>query len=307
MSALAIVGAVLAAVLPVFFVAGAGFVVRRAFPLDARTLSTLNLYIFIPSLIFANLSVSTIEWSVFGRCAAAALLLVAGMTAVMSMIARARGLTGHDRNAFLMSLFPNLGNFGLPVVRFAFGEEYLALALVILVCGSLLQNTVGIYFAQRSHHGMLKAMARVLGFPMVYAFALALLCSRMQWETPEIVYRAIRITAEAAIPVQLMILGVKLAETRLDLRVDALAAVGCRLILGPLLAFGIAYAVGLRGVPAKVFILQVSGPVAVAMAVYGVQFNVKPAYLASVVSVSFLCSVVTVSIVLSLLYVLPLP
>ena len=54
----------------------------------------------------------------------------------------------------------------------------------------------------------------------------------------------------------------------------------------------------LRGLEAGVFVVQVSGPTAVWMAVFGVQFEVKPAFLASVVSWSFLFSVVTMPVLL---------
>ncbi|MBN2308169.1 MAG: AEC family transporter [Candidatus Hydrogenedentes bacterium] len=297
--------AVLSAVVPVFLVAGTGYLAGRKLPLDVRTLSSLNIYLFIPALIFANLSKSAIEWALFARCALGVFFMTMAMIAILTALARARRMAQEDRSAFLMTLFPNLGNFGLPVVRFAFGEEALALALVILVCGSLLQNSIGVYFAQRHRHGVLDAAKRVFRFPMIYAFALALVFQRTGWEVPEAAFRAIRLVADAAIPVQLIILGVKLAETRLEKGADVFLAVGTRLCVGPLVAWGVVAAVGLSGISGKVFILQMSTPVAVAMAVYGVQFNVKPTFLASVVSWSFLLSLVTVSAVLWILYALP--
>ena len=287
---------------------------RRRLPFDARTLAALNLYVFIPSLIFASLSRSTIEWSVFGRCAVGTVLVVVCTTGLMAVVAKLRKLDHESKNAFLMTLFPNLGNFGLPVVSFAFGEDQLPLALVILVCGSFLQNTVGIYFAQRNSHGVVAAFWQVFRFPMLYAFALAIAFQQFEAAVPETVvraigmtedgyvFRAIALTAEAAIPVQLMILGVKLAETTLQSRTDVVLAALLRLCAGPVIAFAMALLVGLEGISAKVFILQISGPTAVAMAVYGIQFNVKPGFLASAVSLSFLLSIVTVSIVLSILY-----
>ena len=47
---------VLSAIVPVFLVAGGGYVLRRCQPLDAKAFSTANIYVFIPALVFANLS-----------------------------------------------------------------------------------------------------------------------------------------------------------------------------------------------------------------------------------------------------------
>jgi malate permease and related proteins len=292
---------VLAAIMPVFLVAGAGYVARRALPIDVKTLAALNLYVFIPCLVFNGILQRPIEWSFFGQSALAAVLMVAGMTAILTTVAWARGLKGADKSALLMSLFPNLGNFGLPVVLFAFKEEGFAYAIVILVCGSLLQNTVGIYLAQRSNHGVTDAFKRVFRFPMIYAFACALLCQHLGWQPPAAIGRAVELTANAAIPVQLLILGAKLAETRLETGADVFIACAVRLVGGPLLAYLIALLVQFEGLPLKVFVLQMSSPVAVGMAVYGVQFGVKPGYLASLVSWTFLLSLVSVSVVLWLL------
>lgn len=292
---------VLSAVIPVFVVAGAGYVIRRHAELDVRTLATLNIYLFIPALIFANLSRSAIEWRVFGQCALGVLITTLLTWALLATVGRFRCLDSESHAALLMTMFPNFGNFGLPIVTFAFGEEWLALALVVLVCGSFAQNSLGVYFAQRSRHGAFSAFVRVLQFPMIYAFFLALLFNRMQWNVPEAVFRAVSITASAAIPVQLVILGAKLAETRLENTVDVFLAAGIRLLVGPLIAVVAVLLTHAGGTAGKVFIVMMSGPTAVAMSVYGVQFGIKPRYLASAVSWSFLLSVFTVSAVLYVL------
>ncbi len=291
-------GTILSAIIPVFIVAGAGFGLRRFRVLDAGTLSTLNIYIFIPSLVFATLSRNSIDWTVFGRFALGCVCMVVVMRVLLGIVARYRGIQGDLRNAFFMTMFMNLGNFGLPVSKFAFGDEGLALAIVVMVCGSFLQNSVGLYFAQRAKHGVRKASLRVFYFPMIYAFILALLCERTGWQPPDAVFRAISITADAAIAVQLMVLGVKLAETRLDTSANVFIAGAMRLCAGPLVALGIVALTGMTGLPGKVFILQMSGPVAVGMAVFGVQFNVEPRFLSSAVSWTFLLSVFSVSAVL---------
>ena len=289
------------AILPVFLVVGTAYVLRRKCPLDAKTLSTLNIYLFVPALVFGDLSQRELQWSLFARFAAGVVLMLLCMTAILALVARQRKLTGPAQSAFMMTQFMNLGNFGLPVCLFAFGKEGLVYAVVIMVCGSFLQNSVGVYFAQRTHYSVVDAIKRVLQLPLIYAFALALICQRTGVQLPLGIFRAVRITADAAIPIQLMILGILLAETRLDTGVDVFLATGIRLCGGPVLAFLLVKLVGLEGLAAKTFVLQMSGPIAVGMSVYGVQFNVSPRYLASVVAWSFLLSILSVSTVLFVL------
>ena len=228
------------------------------------------------------------------------------MILVWDGVARLRSLKEERRAAFLMTMFMNLGNFGLPVALFAFGDEGLALAIVVMVCGTFLQNSFGVYYAQRSRDTASQAALYVFRYPMIYATAVALLFQRMQWGLPLIVDRAVTLTAAAAIPVQLMILGLKLAEARPQTDGNVAAAVGLRLVAAPFLAFVTVVLCGLEGLPAQAFILQMSGPVAVSMAVYGVQFRVEPEFLSSVVSWSFLLSIVSVSAVLYALSVVAL-
>lgn len=296
---------IVSAILPVFLIAAASYLLARRMPLDVKTLSTTNLYLFIPTLVYSSLSDRDLQWDLFARVAAASALMVAAMTVVLALIARARGLGNHERTAFILTLFPNLGNFGLPVCTFAFGPEGMALAVVVMVCGSFLQNTVGIYYAQRSHHSVSAAFRSMLGFPMMYAFALALLTQRTGIRPPLMLDRAIDIAAGAAIPVQIIILGVQLQRTRLDSSPDLFLAAALRLIGGPILAAGLVLALGFDTLAAKVFIVQMAGPVAVAMTAYGVQFDVAPRFLASVVAWTFLLSLFTVSAVLYLLSLFP--
>lgn len=292
---------ILSAVLPVFLIAGIGYGIRKAFPLQLKTLSILNIYVLIPSLVYSSMSKRALDWAIFGKIALAALAMVLGMSAVLLAIARLRRMEAQFESAFLMTMFANLGNFGLPVVLFAFGEDALSFAVVIMVCGGFLQNSIGLYFAQRSRHNALTSALLVFRFPMIYAFAAALVAQKTGWHLPVPLERAVDITATAAIPIQLMIVGATLAETRLETGADVFIATAVRLAGAPVMALSISALVGLEDELARVFILQMSGPVAVGMAVYGVQFDLKPGFLASAVAWTFILSSVSITVVLAYL------
>ncbi len=293
--------AVLSAILPIFLVAGVGYFLRRCFVLDGKTLSTLNIYFLVPVLVFSSLSGEYITWDVYGRYAAATVLMLAAMWGVLAAAARLHGMRGDMYGAFMMTMFMNLGNFGLPVAKFAFGETGLALAVIVMVCGMFFQSSMAIFFAHQNSKGFVRAFLEIFRYPLLYAFVLAIAAQQLAWRPPDMIDRAIEISAGAAIPLQLLILGICIAETRLQTSPEVFSASGIRLIVGPMMGAAIAWVLGMEGLTAQVFILQMSGPVAVAMAVFGVQFDVRPGYLASVVTWTFLLSLVTVSIVLFIL------
>lgn len=289
---------IVSSVFPVFLVVACAYAIGRIVVLDIKTLSALNLYVLLPALVYKSISETDIDWPAFGRIAFGCVLMLVVMVIILTLISRARKIPREEQGAFLMSLFPNLGNFGLPVAMFALGEKGFAFAIVVMVCGSFLQNSVGLYFAQRAHLGMAQAARRVFAFPMIYAFILALAAQRLSYTPPLPFDRAIALIAGATIPIQLMILGLQLAATRLDVGANVFIAATVRLIGGPVLAAFMVLLIGLEEAAAKAFILQMSGPVAVGMAAYGVQFNTAPRFLASIVAWTFLLSLITVSGVL---------
>ncbi len=290
--------AVLSAILPIFLVAGIGYFLRRKFVLDSKTLSTLNIYFLMPVLVFSSLSGERITWDVYGRYLAATVLMLAVMWGVLAFAARLHGIRGDMHGAFMMTMFMNLGNFGLPVSKFAFGDTGLALAVIVMVSGMFFQNSLAIFFAHQNSKGLGRAFLEIFRYPLLYAFILAVVAQQLEWRPPDVIDRAIDISAGAAIPIQLLILGMCIAETQLQTSSRVFSATGIRLVGGPIAGALIVWLLGMEGLAAQVFVLQMSGPVAVGMAVYGVQFDVKPGYLASVVTWTFLLSLFSVSVVL---------
>lgn len=296
---------IIAAIAPIFIVALLGYVLRRRQLLDARTLATVNIFLFIPALVFSNIYERDIAGGVFARIAVASVLVMAGMVVVLGGLSRLLKLRDAESGAFMMTMFPNLGNFGLPVALFALGEEGLAFAVVVMVVGSALQNSFGIYYAQRAQHGAFQALFRIFLYPMIYAFILALVLRHTGLQVPLAVSRAVRILADAAIPVQLLILGIQIAETRVESGRNVFVATAVRLLCGPALGVLAALSVGLYGVAGRAFVLQMAGPVAVGMAAYGIQFNVAPRFLSSVVAWTFFLSFLTIGLLLYFLDYIP--
>ncbi len=95
------------------------------------------------------------------------LLLVVWITAI-SMKATRSQLSA----MILGGVFMNSGNYGAPVVLFAFGAVGFDYAVIMMVFQSLLMNTVGIFFASmggEEKSTLRQSAQRVIRMPLIYA------------------------------------------------------------------------------------------------------------------------------------------
>lgn len=120
-------------ILPIFAIAGAGFLLARFAAVGVKTLSRVVFYSLLPCLAFRLLVTSSASGPNVGRLMLLAVLIMAAMGLVGYIAAKGLGLEGASLRAFLMVvMFSNGGNYGLPVVRFAFGSEALTYATMLL-------------------------------------------------------------------------------------------------------------------------------------------------------------------------------
>jgi predicted permease len=290
-------------VLPVFIVAGMGFAVQRRFHPSISALTQTALYIMLPSLLFTSLLKVDLRSEEPLRILAFTLLLTAVMLAIALVVGRAAKLDRVTTSALMLTVaFPNLGNYGLPVVLLAFGESGLAIALVLIALQSLYGTTLSIFLASSGSMPLTAALGQVLRQPTIYAVAAALVVNLAQLQLPDFILAALTIPAQAAIPLMVIILGMQLAGTR-GIEAPRLvgAAVFTRLVLGPIVGVALAILLGLTGMTRDVMIVGAAMPSAVFTIVMATEFNARPRLVSDVVITSTLASIVTVTAVLSLL------
>src|SRR5699024_7532016 len=98
-------------------------------------------------------------------------------------------------------------NLGLPVAQLGFGEDGLALMVILLVVENTLQFTIGLWIL-----GERVSPRYLLRNPMILATAAGLLCMIFGWHAPDTLLPGIRMLAEVSIPLMLVSLGIRLAE-----------------------------------------------------------------------------------------------
>ena len=287
-------------ILPAFLVMGTGVILDRALHVDKRHLSRLAIYVLTPCLVFSLIAHSTVDPRQFGLMILYVMIITAIMCVLAMAVGRLLGWPGRSVDALVLSVaFLNSGNFGLSVVLFSFGEAGLELASVFFVATSLTTHTLAAFFASRSNGGGTKALLQVLRLPAPYAFALALIIRAMGWGVPEILDKPISLIASSAVPILLMMLGLQLSQTKLAGRhKDVAIGVFMRLVVGALVAIGLAPLLGLQGLARQVAIVEASTPTAVSSGLMAIEFDADADFVASVIFASTLLSGLTLTILI---------
>jgi hypothetical protein len=290
-------------ILPIFIVAGIGFLIVRYLGADVQTLSRVTLYVLTPCLLFDVLVTSNVSADEFGRLTLLALGTILGMGLIAWLVTRALRLDRVMTSAFMVVvMFANGGNYGLPLTLFVFGQEALARATIYFVTSIVLTYTIGIFLASSGRRSMGEALLIVLRIPSIYASAAAIVVILTGVETPSFLMRPIKLLGDAAIPVMILVLGMQLerAVKPSSLRLVGLA-VGLRLVVSALLGLLLAPFIGLSGTARQAGVLQSAMPVAVVTTILAVEFEVEPTFVTSVVFLSTILSPLTLTPLIALL------
>lgn len=309
-----ILSAFVEVLLPVLVVVSAGFALRRTSPqLDLRTLNRVSMYALGPALIFTTLVRIDVAGGEALRISAASALLVAAMGALTYIVARAMRLDRASTAGLLLcTMFMNSGNYGLPTTRFAFGEDGFQRALLYFVAQTILAQVLAIPIAMRAEGGgsvsWRASLRQVFRMPQIYAVAagLAARLGGLDLDAREdalgSLFNGVALLADAALPLLLLLLGMQLAQGAgvEDPRLTAVAA-GLRLVASPLIAWGLAVALGLDDLALRVVVLEASMPTAVNMVLYSTEFGARPRFVAGVVVATTIASLATLSLLLTIL------
>ena len=290
-------------VLPVFLVAGLGFIFEKRFRPPIAPFNQLALFILMPALIFQSLLAVDFSSEEPLRIAAFAFLLAVVMLAISFVIARIAKLDRPTASAFMLTAaFPNLGNYGLPVVLLAFGQAGLAIGTLLLAVQSVYSLTLAVVIASSSNTSLAASLRQVFKQTIVYAVLAALILNLAHLALPQFVLSAIALPAAAAIPVMLVVLGMNFASTsRIERPGLVSVAVVTRLVIGALVGWGLAEALGIGGIARGVVIVGSAMPTAVFTILTATQFDARPRFVSDVVVASTVVSIVTVTVVLAIL------
>lgn len=291
-------------ILPIFLVAAAGYALRRWRAPDPRVLSSVVLNVFSPALVFSSLVNSRIPGGELLELGIFAVLMIAGMGLLALLAARVLRLARPEMAALLVVvMFANTGNYGLTLVQLRYGDAGMARAVVYYTVSTMLVYTVGIFVASLGTVPWRSALGRTLRMPAFYATVAAVLVYSLNIPMPAPLMSAVDIAAQGAIPVMLLVLGMQLADLQpgtINLRLT-MPALGLRLLVAPLVAAGLATALGLSGLTRSAAVIEASMPTAVLTIILATEFGLPAGAVTSIVVLGTLISPVTVAAAIALL------
>jgi predicted permease len=287
---------------PVFALVVIGYFVAPRLGLEVRTLSRFAYYILTPAFLFNILSSAQIPASLAVRMALFIITVSAGGILISWLVARLLAASPEVTSAqILIAAFGNVGNFGLPVIQFKFGDAALAPASFYFLVLSIFGFMVGVMAATWRKGPPWRAARTAFTTPSVMAAVVAILVASLGIPTPLFIQRGVGLLAGAMIPTMLVLLGAQLATMgRPHFGRDVMVASLLRLVVGPILALGLVGVFGLTGVERGAGILQASMPAAVLAALIALEHNLLPNFVTTAVLVSTLASALTLTVVLAL-------
>ncbi len=290
-------------ILPIIILSGAGFALAKLLHIDSRSLGRVVFYVFSPILVFDLLLKNQLDLKQAGTVILFTVCLVAIMGVITYIAGLLFKLERHILTTVLItSMFANTGNYGLPLVSFAFGEQALAYASVYFVTTTFLFFSVGVFLASLGHMHVKDAAMGLFKIPTLYAVALAAIVLGFHITLPSPLTRTITLASGASIPLMLVLLGIELARVEIAGNIRAMQlSVGLRLLIGPLVGFTLAAVLGVTGLAREAVVTLTAMPSIVSSAVLAMEYELDSKFVTAVIFISTLLSPLTLTPLLVLL------
>lgn len=282
---------VLQTIFPVFTLMAAGYFFAKVKKIDLSAITDLVLYVATPALVFSYISRRHFVLTDFFLLGGAAVFVILGVGGLTFLVARLRRI--EDRGLYLPSMFMNSAYLPFPLVLLAFGDVGLSRAILYFLIVSILQFSLGVYLVTFQ-----KSLKPILRFPILHAFAAALLVNFFKIPIPPLVMVPFTMMGNLAITLMVFALGYKISDLQAhSLRLPLLAS-GLRILGGFLLGLLFVEVFGVTGLNRAVILLVSSMPSAVFNFVLAEKYRCSPDLVASTILVSTLAGLVTIPLVL---------
>ena len=319
-------------VLPVLVMAGVGYLLQRTLRLDMPTLTRLNFYYVIPSIVYVSLVSARLHLGEAAVVVLFGVLMLLALIAVSWLAGRLRGVPASQRRVLMMTtIFYNSGNYGLPLQELAFRPSSLhpldlslqarTMQVFLMVVQNVANFTLGVLLAAggRKDRHWRENLLHILKLPPLYALVAALLTVQIREglgpsagsvaDALRPFWDAVSYVGNAMVAVAILTLGAQLGNVRRDAnRYPVKLSVFLRLLGGPALGLGLIFALNfilgkyfgrpLTPFEAQVMLISTSTPTAVNCMLLCLEFDQHSDYAAQAVLYSTLLSPLTVTLVI---------
>jgi len=280
-------------IVPVFFVIGIGYYLGKKNPeINTDFITTFAGNVGTPAMIFYTITTTGVTLSVFTEYFIYALVIIGGFSFVGILFLL---LLKKDFISELPPLIlPNTGNMGIPICLFAYGTAGLGVASAIASVVILLHFTLGVLLAKKSF-----SLEILIKNMPIYGIIVSVIFLYFEWDVPGYLENTTFLLTYATIFLVLMSLGVALSRLKVVSWTHASILGAVRVIVGPLIGFGLIKYLDLDGFAAGVLLIQSCMPSAVLTYLVGSMYSEKKVVdsVASVIVTSTIMSFITIPIV----------
>ena len=280
-------------IVPVFFVIGIGFYLGKKNPdINTDFITTFAGNVGTPAMIFYTITTTGVTLSVFTEYFIYALVIIGGFSLVGILFLL---LLKKDFISELPPLIlPNTGNMGIPICLFAYGTAGLGIASAIASVVILLHFTLGVLLAKKSF-----SLEILIKNMPIYGIIVSVIFLYFEWDVPGYLENTTFLLTYATIFLVLMSLGIALSRLKVVSWTHASILGAVRVIIGPIIGFGLIKFLNLNGFAAGVLLIQSCMPSAVLTYLVGSMYSEKKVVdsVASVIVTSTIMSFITIPIV----------
>ena len=280
-------------IVPVFFVIGIGYYLGKKNPeINTDFITTFAGNVGTPAMIFYTITTTGVTLSVFTEYFIYALVIIGGFSLVGILFLI---LLKKDFISELPPLIlPNTGNMGIPICLFAYGTAGLGVASAIASVVILLHFTLGVLLAKKSF----SIEILIKNIP-IYGIIVSVIFLYFEWDVPGYLENTTFLLTYATIFLVLMSLGIALSRLKVVSWTHASILGAVRVIIGPLIGFGLIKFLNLDGFAAGVLLIQSCMPSAVLTYLVGSMYSEKKVVdsVASVIVASTVMSFITIPVV----------
>ena len=289
--------------LPILLVGAAGFLLGKTLHVDSRSLGRVVFYVFSPILVFNLLLHTELSSGEIAGTVAMVLLVYGAVGTLAYLSGRLMGLERPILMAVVLTAaLGNTGNYGLPLVSFAFGDQALAFATLYFVTSTVLFNTAGVMIASLGHMDMKTAASGMFKVPGVYAVLLAVALNRLHVVLPTPLERTVDLAAGGSIPLMIVLLGLELARVQWSHSLKPIGlSVFLRLVAAPAFGWLLAGLFGFQGAARQATVTESGVPAAVTTMVLATEYGLDTSLVTAMVFVGTILSPLTLTPLIVLL------
>ena len=281
---------VLNIVVPVFFIAFAGFLYGKGVTTGIAEVNRINLDLFVPALLIFVLSEKLSATSGAGEILLAGILVVFGSGLIAGLFSWWLNIDFKTLGPPLM--FNNAANMGFPLSVLAFGEAILPYAVVLFLVQSISMFTFGFAIYERR-----LSFSNLISNPIIIGMILGLCLYGFDVHLPALILPGVKLLSQVAIPLTLVTLGIKLADANWTHWKEGLLGAVLRPLSGLPFAFLAIYCIPMAENLQSLIILFSVLPPAILNAALAERYNQEPEKVASMVMVGNLLTVFYLPIV----------